>query len=388
MADKTKDKEPVLIEPVAKDPKFFEWLESLFDGASQFPEKIEVRAMQGRTFGALVKQIIYPPMPNEKVPRGDGDKTEKAKSGKPTREDLVALSNELLYRMQRDCDAAGRPTTYNVLAAHFAREVDFYDRWPFALKPANVVRGQEGEYADDDVDGLSMDKKFGKHILDHGERMFNMYGGAIEGVIDRYDRVRERDQMEIDRLREENRNLREERERMSVNDHERRMASAWNELKIDSVKKGLDMAIGLAPPLLNQIAGKTVVPTTETAESITLKRFFKLDKDGGLLTVAQADAAFGSYDDTPESNLVVPGALSQAQAKLLYDVAHCAIPADSLDRLLPDGDLAVGMDQIAKLQQIFTAEQITPIIALIGIRMQRRAQQNQSQNQQQQSAQK
>jgi hypothetical protein len=62
------------------------------------------------------------------------------------------------------------------------------------------------------------------------------------------------------------------------------------------------------------------------------------------------------------------------QAKLLWDVAHCAAGVDELDRLLPGGSLQVTQEQVMSLQQIFQPEQLMPIIALIGMRMQNKMQ--------------
>jgi hypothetical protein len=372
-------KEPTRIEPVPKDEKFFVWLEKLFDGAGQYPEKIETRVVSGRhneRLGPMIKQIVFSPQARESVKESTketktGDKGRN--SSKPTREELVAMSNELLYLCQRDCDQARRPLTYGVHVSHFMREVDFYERWIMFLKPQGVHAPKDGEEVEDeDGEGGSLQRKYSTQIQHHHERMFNLYGGALEGVIDRQDRALEREASTNERLRSANERLLEMVEKLQSQEHVRKMDLQWNDMKIRSVEKGLELAINLAPPLLSQLTGKKPAAMEETYESITLKMFFKRDDAGGKMTIEQADAAFGKHDN--EGNILTPGVFSREQAGLLWDVAHCVARADELDRLLPGGSLEVKQEQVIALQQIFPMEQLAPIIALIGMRMQNRMQ--------------
>ena len=379
MSEKTSKEPKTQIEPVPKDQKFFEWLEKLFDGTSQFPEKIEVRVVSGRhneRLGPMIKQIVYSPQARESAKESTketktGDKGRN--SGKPSREDLVAMSNELLYLCQRDCDQARRPTTYGVHVAHFLREVDFYERWIMALRPQGVHAPKDGEeMPDEDNEGGTPLYRAQLQHLSHGERMFSLHTAAIEAIVDRQDRALERSAANEEKLRSANERLLEIVEKLQSNAHVRAQEMQWNDMKIRSVEKGLELAINLAPPLLNQLTGKKTIATQESPESLTLKTFFKMDKDGGKLTIEQADKAFGKYDN--DDNLLTPGALSREQAKLLFDVAHCVAPVDELDRLLPGGALQVTQEQVMSLQNIFQPEQLMPIIALIGMRMQNKMQ--------------
>jgi hypothetical protein len=379
VSDKTPKEPKTQIEPVPRDPKFFEWLEGLFDGTSQFPEKIETRVVKGQhfaTLGPMVKQIIYAPQARESAKESTKEtKTgEKGRnSSKPSREDLVALSNELLYRCQHDCDNQRRPTTYGVLVSHFAREVDFYDRWLIHLKPQGIYAPKEGEeIGEEEAETGSPLFRAQLQHLNHGERMFSLHTAAIEAIVDRQDRALERASAEGEKLRSANERLLEIVEKLQSNAHVRAQEMQWNDMKIRSVEKGLELAINLAPPLLNQLTGKKTIATSESPESLTLKTFFKRDTDGGKLSIEQADKAFGKYDN--DNNLLTPGVLVTEQAKLLWDVAHCAAGVDELDRLLPGGSLQVTQEQVMSLQQIFQPEQLMPIIALIGMRMQNKMQ--------------
>jgi hypothetical protein len=379
VSDKTPKEPKTQIEPVPRDPKFFEWLEGLFDGTTQFPEKIETRVVKGQhyaTLGPMVKQIIYAPQARESAKESTKEtKTgEKGRnSSKPSREDLVALSNELLYRCQHDCDNQRRPTTYGVLVSHFAREVDFYDRWLIHLKPQGIYAPKEGEeIGEEEAETGSPLFRAQLQHLNHGERMFSLHTAAIEAIVDRQDRALERASAEGEKLRSANERLLEIVEKLQSNAHVRAQEMQWNDMKIRSVEKGLELAINLAPPLLNQLTGKKTIATSESPESLTLKTFFKRDTDGGKLSIEQADKAFGKYDN--DNNLLTPGVLVTEQAKLLWDVAHCAAGVDELDRLLPGGSLQVTQEQVMSLQQIFQPEQLMPIIALIGMRMQNKMQ--------------
>lgn len=385
MTDKDKDKAD-RPEPLPKRQDFFEWLESLFDGSTQHPEKLEMRIVSGKNLerlGPMIKQIVYGPadyLPTESKKgsgaAGDGG----GGSRKPSREKLVMLSNELLYRAQKDCDESRAPHTYAVFASHFARETEFYERWVMRLTPQGVYAkdGAGGAAAVDDEDQpvvkSSISDQWAIQKMQHDERLFNFYGGAIEGVLDRMDRVIERQEQALENLRARYERQQEITERAMSLEAEREAAREWRRLAIKSAEKGIDMAIGMAPPLLNQLIGKKVMPTKESAESIALKNFFKRTEEGGKLTQEQANAAFGLFDDKPPHNMIKPGVMTVAQAKLLWDVANCEVPADDLDKLLPGGALEVTTDQLMKLQGEcgFDMDQLAPLAALISARQQRR----------------
>jgi hypothetical protein len=373
-------KEKVQLEPVPSKPEFFGWLESLFNGPTEFPERIEVRIVSGKhgeKMGPSIRQIPFVPQleVSEK-----GDKVKKTRNARPSREDLISLSNEIISITQHDCDSSQRATMYAVQAWHFLRSDEPYSRWLMRQSPKAVHKMANGEDGEDDEDGDdSPKKKFSSQVFRHGEAMFQLYGGALEGVVDRQDRALERESQTNERLRQSNERLLDMVEKLQSQQHQRTLDQQWNELKIRSVEKGLDLAIGIAPPLLNQLAGKKASLGEASAESITLKAFFKPVSEGGKLTDEQAKLAFGVYDETPQRNLKEAGALTEAQSKLLWDVAHGTASTDELDRLLPGGTMAVEMAQMIKLQQIFPPEQIAPIVMLIGLRMQNReAQQSQA----------
>ncbi len=388
MSDKTKN----TVEPVVHDKAFFEWFESLFHGDSHFPETVTTRVVTGKNgarLGPVVDQMTF--LPQAKLTKEDkSEKGEKSKSvgGKPSREEMVATTNRLIFLMQRDCDQSGRSTTYSVLATHFSRNPEPYARMLFRLKPTGVHANEEGREGDepddlDDEEGSLEKKQFGQRLRHH-ETMFQLLGGGMEGLIDRQDRALERADAREARLQSDNMRLIEMVEKMQSSQHERTLALQWNDLKIRSVEKGLELAINIAPPLLNKLTSKTDDASSEDAiTSMTLKNFFKPVSEGGKLTDEQAKKAFGVYDETPggSKKCTEPGALTEAQTKLLWDVAWGQAPAAELDRLLPGGSMAVEPAQAFQLQQIFSTEQIAPVMMLIMMRNKQNAVATQPQQQ-------
>jgi hypothetical protein len=348
------------VEPSPKDLQFFEWLEKLFYVDAQSPEKIDVRVVSGKHHERLGPSLIR---------RDYGP----SKESKPSKTKLVTLSNEILFAVQRDCDIQRKSLVYAVSAWDFTRGDDPYERWLLRRQPGTMFQGEGGARGGggggDDADETA-EQKLIAQMMRHHETMFGLYGGGFEGLLDRMDRILERQDSRIkeqdDRIAKQN----EMMERALSMEEERAEKRAWAQLKAKGAEKMLDMAVAIAPPLLNQLVGKTVVETKETAESITLKEFFKTADKGGKLTQEQSNKAFGRYSDKEPYDLIEPGVLTLGQAKLLFDVAHCNIPSDELDKLMPDGPLAISMEQIMKLQTScgLAPEQIMPIGALFEAR--------------------
>lgn len=386
MAERSKT-EKIEIEPSPQNPPFFEWLETLFDGTTQYPEKIHTCVVTGpnkERLGPVVTSTKFgpeqklskkstKPAENEEEAEEQEQKREWFKGGKPTREELVAYSNMILSRCQQMCEVTGKSTVFGVHVAHFSRDSDFYERYLLRCQPKQgATKGQRGEDIEEDsenLDGMSARDRYAIQALQHDERMFNMYGASMEGLLDRQDRALEREALTNERLRLTTERQQEIIERLQSNSLEREMARDWNTLKIKSVEKGIALVTGLAPPIINQLAGRKVVPTDDTAESVTLKAFFKLESDGGSLTTEQADQAFGTRDDKPPHDVLTRGVLSPEQVSVLLDVAFCRVKPDALDQLIGDSPLRVSMEQALALQAIFTQEQIAPVMALLMLRL-------------------
>ncbi len=365
MADKekepavSKDRENSGVEPVPARLDFFEWLERQFDGVGNFPEQIHVCGVSGdkneRLAAVPVKQIVFPP-----------------KMDKPPRDKIVAMSNEIIFEIQNDCNAFGKPKRYGVHLKHFSRDSAFYARFMIKAVPdaSNESGSEEGE------EGGSIEKRFGLQILDHKERMFEMYGGATSGLLEHYREALNASSIEISKLRTENADLREQLERALSLREEREERRQWSALKVRAGERTLDVGLALLPPLVNKMLGAKVLESKDSPEALTLRPYFQDVEEGGVLSKDQRDLLFGKYSDKSPFDLVVPGVLSKEQAELLCQISLCQVSPDALDRLLPpDGDLAISMDQLSAISTScgLTMMQLAPLQMLIDERMKKKA---------------
>ena len=356
--------EAATTEPVPRDLNLFSFLEELFDGQDNFPEIIDTRIMTGRNFSTMGPKIKrYPFTPS---------------TPKPPREKLVSMVNEILHRTQADCDARRKRTVYGVMAMHFTTDSEPYCLFLLPRDPGKTYRnGIEGD-AENDEEEDSIEKRYSVQILRHQEAMFERLGAATEGVVDRMDRMLERAMASNEAKDQRIEHLVEMLERSRSLEEERQQKRRWEELKIQGVNKGIDLAMSLAPPLASSLVGKQQqqggganghVVLQETPETLTLRKFLQPEAQGGTLTQEQAHRAFGVYDGTQENNLVSPGALSRDQVALLYGVAMCELPASELDKLMPGaGALSILPEQVAALQNIFPMEQMMPLFLIFEAR--------------------
>ena len=363
----------VYVEPVPKDRLLFEWLEKLFytePENAHFPELIDCRLVSGKhneKYGPYLKKVQFAPInvAEEALKKMPG------KTRKPNREQLCSLSNELVFLMQKDCDESRRALTYGVHAWHFTTESEPYTRYVKHMKPQGRYSKENGTSEDDDA--LPMSQRFEGQILGHHERMFNLVGGAFEGMMDRFDRLLDKAHERIEKQDAVIQKQNEMMERALSLQAERDEKMEWTKLKVKSVEKGLEFASSMGPPLLNSLVGKQVIPTNETPETITLKNFFRTVEEGGLLTKDQVSLAFGEWDESPEHNLLKTGVLSLEQGQILFGVAHGKIPVDALDKVLPGGQFGLSQEQAMALQKIFTIEQLAPIMLIFESRRNKNA---------------
>lgn len=365
------ERDKVQVEPDPKDRSLFEWLESLFYAepeVAHFPEKLDVRLVSGPRYdkmGPYLHKIDFAPMSANE----EALKKMPGKMRKPTREQLVALSNTFVLKMQKDCDESKRQQWYGVHAWHMSVEAEPYTRFIKHCKP----QGRYSKTDHQEDDDSSLEQRFGVQVLTHGERMFALYGGAFEGMLDRFDRLIERS---YDRIEKQDAVIQRQNdmlERALNMEAERKQRLEWERIKVKGVEKGLDFALQMAPPMINQLAGKTIIPTADTAETITLRNFLKTTDEGGALTKEQADVAFGTYEDAPPHKLLTEGILTQTQGEILVRVARAEVPPDELDKLMPGAEHGLTMEQAGRLQQIFPMEQIAPLMLIFESRRKKQA---------------
>ena len=350
-------------EPIPKRQDFASWLEEAFWGPpedAQFPEKVEVRAVSGRGYerqGARIMQKLF-------------DTTDK--SNKPSKAAVVTFSNKILSETQRDCDVQRKRVVYAVNLIHFMRDDQPYERFLLDMKPTGVYRNDGSpRHEDDDEEGMA--EKFGVQVLRHQETMVGLLGGGFEGLLDRFDRVLERQEGSIEKRDKTIEDLHTElrKARLDALDIEERRA--WMSIKVKGAEKVLDTGLMLLPPLMHRLLGKGAASTGETYETITLKKFFLKKEEGGIVTQEQMNAIFGDYEKEPPHAMKQQGALSYEQGDLIYRVANCQIPGDELNKLMPGGPLAVSEEQVMKLQTEcgLGLEQLAPLMLIFEARQKR-----------------
>lgn len=354
------------VEVTPRKYEFFEWMEKLFwddPEPAHWPNWIEVNPVAGKDL-----EKVYPP-----VKRFDFGGKDDPKPPKPR---IAALANEIGFLVQRDADVRGgtAPRRYAVNAWHFGKNDAPYERWIIKVVPGPAhANGETGSSEDEPK---SAQERWNEQKLVQDREMFNLYGGSMEGIIDRLDRIIERQDARIAKQDERIEKQNEMLERALSLEAEREDRRAWNQLKIAGARQGMDMGFAIAPPLLNGLIGKSVIPTQDTLETITLRNFFKTKDQGGSLTADQASLAFGAYDDAGQK-LLRPGVLSPEQVQVLLDVAFCRAPPDDLDKIMPWGPLAITLEQAAALQSQcgFTMQQLAPIHLIFEARQNKRQKQ-------------
>lgn len=352
--------EKVHVEPVPRNMAVFEWVEQLFNGEQEFPATIEVREGRGKgyqTNGPKLRQWTFQPT-----------------NSKPDREKLVKIANEMTSRMQVDCDVKQKAQVYALCAINFTRDSEPYDRAIIQFKPGQAYRlGENGDIEEEDEDA-SIEKRFSVQALGHNKAMFETTMEGLMGIIDRQDRTVERLLQRQDKMEERHFRMFDMLERALDLQQEREARRRKDELWTKGVEKGLELATAIAPPIVNAIAGKSVIPQPTHPDVAELQKFLRRTNDGGKLTDEQATKLFGLYKEDGEC--VQPGALTPMQISTLFRVAGGQQPQEDLDKLLPGGECEISQDQMMQLQMIFadSMEQVLPLVFMFQARRTRREQ--------------
>lgn len=361
--DKKEPEEKVRVNPIASNMRVFEWIEDLFNGEQEFPNVIEVRLATGKgymTNGPKLKQRIYQPT-----------------DSKPDRETLVKDANKLTAVMQTDCDVKQKPTVYALCAINFSRDAEPYDRALIQLKPGQSYRlGENGDIEQDDEE-QSIEKRHGVQMMGHMREMFQMSVDGWAGIVDRQDRTLERVMNRLDTMETRYFKMLDAFERSLDLKEDREAKRRKDELWVKGAEKMLELGVAIAPPIVNAIAGKSVIPQPVHPDVVELKKFLKRDTEGGKMTKEQQDKLLGIWDEST-STLLQPGVLTVAQISTLFQVAGGQLPVDELDKLLPGGPYEITGEQLGQLQMIFASsmEQVMPLVLMFNARKQRREQAN------------
>lgn len=347
-----KDKTQVTPEPAR--PDLFAFLERLFDGADQKPEKIELRQAHGSSANKYTIQL---------------DMWEfKINQPKPQREQIVALSNKILDIAQGHCNALGKQQRYGVLARHYGKGDSPYAVHVIALKPKSAGAYDAIASTEEDEDGFS-DPRRRDNLLqfslehlkagDENERWRQQqFSEGVGDIIEKYQALVQQLMTQNLELQKEHRELFKTADEALSRKSERDLAAKMQDFKIEAMRDGLTFFKQMVPVGVNMITGKQTIPTKNSAESIAIAQFLE------GLAEPQAKQLFGEIDTEKNELKEGTGIFTPMQAMIFARVAKCDLPPEALDQLFA-GEHAVNEDQIARASQVVSAQQFMPLIGLL-----------------------
>ena len=387
MAERTERESPrnkALVTPEPTDPAMFAFIERLFEGKDEMPERIELRQAFGPGMRKLGNKLIQ--------------KEFKPGSAKPDRAMMVGMSNEFLTLAQNDCNAVGKKHGYQVCAQHFRKSDSYYAQYPFNRYPTQRPAEEYDPNDPNDEDPLTPDGKHRDSLLqqmrehtresdEHERFRQDQHARSTEGVIGNYQTLVQQlmnQTVELSKIVSEQ--MREGRELFRVAEEalskkvEREIVIKREEFKMQAISDALQFVKAMAPVVVNQLGknngAQSALPAAEgaepalpqppqpTPESMGLKTFI----DG--LSEMQAAQLFGKYQE--DGTLDGSGVFGIEQTGIVGAVAHCKIPADALDSL-SEGPYAITGEQFTKLQTIVSSSQFGPLAMLFMQRQQKKA---------------
>jgi len=340
--------------PQPSDPRLFEFIEELFK-QDQVPEQLELRQAGGRG-GRTYAEHVCPA------------ETFKPNAAKPGREKLVALANKFLDLAQHDCDELGTQQGYAVLAKHHARGADYYARFYFKKFPKKPAGDEFIDENEENADQRHRDAML-RFMLDHAKQndendrlRQDQHASATGDILAQQRQIIE---MLLESLRDtraaeleamkERRALFQQLDEALSKKQERELQNQREAFKLGLLQEGFQFLKGIVPVAVNQISGKSVIPTNESAESIAIKQFMQ------SLDETQSKALFGEIvDGTINPN---GGIFTAKQIEIFVNVANAQVPSSALDALF-EGEHMINADQISQAQKVLRESQFTPLLAL------------------------
>ncbi len=341
--------------PVIKDRALFDFLEQLFytdPEPEQYPERIELNVVSGR-YSEQLKAIIWT---KEFAPIKASTEAKKqgAGAGKPNKEQLVSLSNHLLQQMQQDCDACGHRRSYGVHAWSLKRGEGPYMRFLKSVDPSGrYPRNGDGENGEEE-EALDKRDKFIVQMAAQQNDMHTSLGALIAGLLDRYNRDKERDSGEIDRLHKMLAQKNEQLERALSLELDREERREWVRLRRQMADKGWQVVERYGPSLMASLTGKgkIIAGTVEDVPAVLLAFLKSATED-------QLSTTFGDWD---QANCIRQGLLTPDQALIFVHVAQGKLPVVELDKIIPpSGPFAITQQQLVAFGQIFSVDQLKPL---------------------------
>lgn len=354
------------VQPVVTNPGLVDWLESMW-GPDFSITRLEIR--QARERNGHIERLgpIRPPIQF------------RPDQPQPGRQQLVTLANEIVGSCQATTDAVGKKKLYCVVAYQFGASDDYAGIYPLRCTPkenpheepehAYSFSGEDGpqyptgplgatlQFADSQSRQALEDRRFFLHKF---VELTEAVTGHLAERADRQDRM-------IDSMFGRQLQLMETTEKLLDRDNERKIRARWAEVGVGAAERGVEMVLGLAPPIVNRLVGKDVVPATTSIERTTAANFIR------SVTPEQARAAFGFQGEgqPPLEDCI----FTKAQGGLLMAVAAGKEPGERIYELAPGSGspIAISMEQVSKAQGVFPPEQAWPLFDLFQQRMRRQA---------------
>lgn len=389
MSDSKKDKDRkagedgprIKVNPVVTRPDFVDWMMGLW-GPTQRVTRLEIRTLRNR--GGTLDRLT--PL--------RGPITYGPEAQPPQREETVALTNEIISLMQNNCNALRKPQLYGVIAYEHGSADDMLGVFTIHLKPKEDPR--DGDHGDGDgsmmLSGMGEGDEMSfppgplgmmlKYSLMQNQQSLEDRRAFIKDnreltrdVLDALVDMNEKKDKLIADVFDQRVRLMEAMEKLTSQAEDRRLKARWNEVGVNVAERGAEVIIGLLPPMINRMAGKEVVQTRTSIESVVLSNFIK------SVTKEQAREAFGVQGNDESGNPLPRYAnaiFTEDQGALFAAIAQCQAPPEKLDDFLPGGALAISMEQMQRAQALFEPAQLWPLGDLIQQRMKKKMEEAQS----------
>lgn len=350
---KTEERAPDKSTPIVLDEGFIRWITHLF----RDDERADV---------LFVKQLLGRDGKHE----GAVIKTHPFRTGKaPTREEIVALSNELLEEMKNEADNHRKPRMFAVVAVNPKRGGEFARR-TITVEPSRLKAQHEHEEYDEDNPlyghgGDRLLKRVETVLADgrwHSEQQAQTFGGFAQLLTDENKELRGmvKDLMTswIDMAKQKNeadnnhldRELAREKAKFDLEIRRQGVTTLTNWLLPEAARVGKSLMTSTPAPA----SVPTQAPPAERApESIMLQKVID-----GLPNEAK-DHLFGKWTDN--GIRLEPGILSESQVRILAGVCKQELHPDWLNQLLQGHNQITTAQGAAIMSQPYF-EQIKPLL--------------------------
>lgn len=217
------------IDPIATEPKILQFLLDLFpEEGGGFPQSVDVRNCTGPIGEKLGLPIYTHPF--------------KSTGAKPTREELVELSNKFLQKAQDNCDGLNYPASrYAFCAVDLLRSQEPYNKLVIMLRPSGTVLGAGNLF---DEEG-AMSAKFAVALLNEERRdkrwMMEQSWELTSGVTTQMREMLESQQKILQDFAERQIKLISATEAALDQGFIRKEQAAWNERKREYIDQGFKL---------------------------------------------------------------------------------------------------------------------------------------------------